>query len=75
MCMDGEVKARRRERSERQARRQSRLYYPYTRPIAKLSFLNVFQKRHILNITLNLRDGGHLFCNNGQKPTPYLQKY
>ena len=36
VCMDGEVKARRRERSEQQARRQSRLYYPYTRPIAKM---------------------------------------
>ena len=38
-------------------------------------FYNIIKKRYILNITLNLRDNNHIFCNNEQKPTPDLQGF
>ena len=50
------------------------LYYLYARPSPK-PFFNIIKKRYILNITLNLRNDNHIFCNNGHKLTPDLQKF
>ena len=62
MCMDGEVEARRRERSERQARRQAACIIHTHAPSPKWGFLNILYS----NLTLNLRNDGHFFAITGK---------